>query len=225
MSIATQIRSWPAMLFLLLAACGGGDRMGALDTGATPPPATPPPGANRPPEISGTPPNVATVGQRWLFQPSISDPDGSGVTVSATNLPGWITLYPSTGRMQGTPAEEDVRTWSNIRLTVSDGQASATLPAFSLTVVSQGAAMGTVTLSWAPPTQRTDGSPIGALAGYRLLYGQVSRDYDHTIRIDNPGVTRYVVERLGPGTWYFAVQAVDSDGLVSEPSAEASRTF
>jgi hypothetical protein len=209
MNIAGRAAPWLAMLFLLLSACGGGE-----DSDRS---------ANRAPVISGTPSSQATAGRSWSFLPSLSDPDGDTLTVSATNLPGWLTLNPSTGLVQGTPGEGDVRTWSNIRLAVSDGIASATLPAFSINVLPTGTAMGTATLSWSPPTERADGSPIGELAGYQVLYGQQSRNYDTTIELNNPGLTRYVIEGLGPGTWYFAVKAVTTDGLESAPSREVSK--
>lgn len=230
---------WPVLACLLLVACDfnddaptsgapGGASPPAGTTppgGSPPPPGNPPPDTNRPPLISGSPSTLATVGQAWSFQPSISDPDGDRLTVTASNLPGWITLTPSTGRLEGTPAEGDVRSWEGIVLTVSDGQASATLSGLSVNVQAAGAATGFATLNWSAPTERIDGSPIGELVGYRVLYGQVSRNYDHTVELDNAGITRYVVEGLGAGTWYFAIQAVTSDGLVSEPSAEASKTI
>lgn len=85
--------------------------------------------------------------------------------------------------------------------------------------------MGAVTLSWTPPTQRVDGSPLGALAAYRILYGQASGQYDHMIRVDSPGIVRYVVEGLAPGTWHFAISAIAVDGLESSPSMEVSKTI
>jgi hypothetical protein len=183
------------------------------------------PASNSPPTISGTPPTSITVGQSWSFQPTISDPDGDSLTVSASNLPSWLSLDAGTGLTQGTPGEGDVRTWSGISLTVSDGQATASLSPFSVNVVAQGAVTGSATLSWSPPTERADGSPIGELEGYEVLYGQRSRDYDIVVEIHNPGITRYVIESLGPGTWYFAVKAVTADGLESAPSQEVSKTI
>ena len=211
MKIAGRAAPWLATLSLLLSGCGGGQDSGGA--------------ANRAPVISGIPSAQATATRPWSFQPSLSDPDGDILTVSATNLPGWLTLDPATGLLQGTPGNSDVRTWSNIRLVVSDGSASTALPAFSIIVLAQCTAMGTATLGWSPPTERADGSPIGTLAGYRVLYGQVSRNYDNVVELNNAGLTRYVVEGLGAGTWYFAVQAVTSDGLTSAPSQEVSKTF
>lgn len=205
--------SLAALACMGLVGCFGGDS-GSDDAGG-----------NSPPTISGTPPTSATVGRQWSFQPSISDPDGDALTVSADNRPPWISLDSSTGRMQGTPQQGDVLTWSGIRLTVTDGMASASLPNFAIVVVPQAAHSGTATLSWSAPTERADGSPIGELAGYEVLYGQVSRSYDTVVELNNPGLTRYMIENLGPGTWYFAVKAVTTDGLESAPSQEVSKTI
>lgn len=79
---------------------------------------------------------------------------------------------------------------------------------------------GNATLSWTPPTTRSDGSTLTDLAGYRILYGRVSGVYDHVEEIHNPGISAYVVEDLESGTWYFAIQSRTSEGLVSAPSAE-----
>lgn len=212
-SSARCLRTLPVVASVFLAACSGNDDP---TSGGAPPPS----GGNRPPSISGIPPAAVAVGQAWVFQPTISDPDGDSLTVSSSSLPGWLTLNSSTGRVAGVPGPGDVRNWSGISLSVSDGQATASLGPFSVNVIAQG--IGTATLSWMPPTQRVDGSPIGALAGYQVLWGQRSRDYDHVAELD-AGVTRYVVENLGPGTWYFAIRAISTDGLASGLSAEASK--
>ena len=84
---------------------------------------------------------------------------------------------------------------------------------------------GSATLDWQPPTERMDGSPLQNLSGYKILYGQQSRSYSYTIELTNPGLTRYFIDDLSEGRWYFAIVAVDDDGLESPPSAEASKTI
>ncbi|NGP53672.1 fibronectin type III domain-containing protein [Thioalkalivibrio sp. XN8] len=126
--------------------------------------------------------------------------------------------------MQGTPSAGDVRTWSGISLTVSDGQATSSLGPFSVNVIAQGAATGSATLSWMPPTERVDGSPIGELEGYEVLWGQRSRDYDNVVEL-GAGTTRYFIGGLGPGTWYFAIRSKTADGLESQLSQEVSKTI
>jgi len=211
---------------LLVVACGDNS---SSSNDASQPPSLPPSSApvspaNQPPTISGVAPNQATVGQQWSFQPNISNPDGDNLNVYASNLPGWISLDSSTGRLSGTPTNADVQTWSGISVSVSDGHATVRLPVFTIDVMAQNVAIGSATLSWLPPTENEDGSPIAELAGYRLLYGQASGNYSHTIDINNPGITRYMIEGLTNGVWFFAIQTIDANGLVSEASAEASKS-
>jgi hypothetical protein len=118
-----------------------------------------------------------------------------------------------------------VQLWGEIVISVNDGQSITSLSPFTVNVMSQNAALGSATLSWLPPTEQTDGSPIGELSGYRLLYGQSSGDYTQTVAINNPGITRYMIEGLTSGEWYFAIQTVDGSGAISAPSAEARKTI
>ena len=140
-------------------------------------------------------------------------------------MPDWISLDGRTGWLSGTPTDADVQLWSNITISVNDGGTTTNLPVFTISVMAQNAAIGSATLSWLPPTESVDGSPIGELSGYRLLYGQSSGDYTQTVAINNPGITRYMIEGLTSGEWFFAIQTIDAGGLVSLPSAEARTTI
>ena len=82
-----------------------------------------------------------------------------------------------------------------------------------------------VTLVWQPPIQNSDGSPIMDLAGYHIYVGKQSNSYDRKIRLDNPGLTAYVVEGLGAGTYYFAATAFNTSGIESRLSGEVAKTF
>lgn len=82
-----------------------------------------------------------------------------------------------------------------------------------------------VTLSWQAPTERADGSPLTDLAGFRIYYGDEREDLDVVIDLDNPGLSRYVVENLTAGTWYFSMTAYDGGGLQSSPSPTVSATL
>ena len=77
-------------------------------------------------------------------------------------------------------------------------------------------------MGWVPPTQNNDGSPIKNLAGYRIHYGTASAEYTQTIALANAGLTRYVVDNLPSGTYYFAITAYNSLGVESLPSGEIS---
>jgi hypothetical protein len=41
--------------------------------------------------------------------------------------------------------------------------------------------------------------------------------YPNSVTVENPGLTRYVVENLAPATWYFTVTAL-ADKVESPPS-------
>lgn len=81
-----------------------------------------------------------------------------------------------------------------------------------------------VTINWMPPTENTDGTALTNLAGYNIHYGTASGALTQTISISNPGIATYVVQNLTPGTYYFAVAAVNASGTESPLSAEVSAT-
>jgi len=178
---------------------------------------------NRAPTISGTPPSTVNAGTAYSFQPSASDPDGDDLTFSIENRPSWASFDTSTGRLTGTPGADDAGTYSNIVIRVSDGQASASLPAFSITVSQPN--MGSATLSWTAPTQNTDGSPLTNLAGFRIYYGNSPSMLNNTIDVNNPTVTSYEVTGLSSGTWYFALRAYTTSNVESTLSNTASKTI
>lgn len=79
-------------------------------------------------------------------------------------------------------------------------------------------------VSWIPPLERTDGSALTDLAGYRVYFGRAPDALVRIIEIRNPGQTSQFIDNLEPGAWYFAVTAFSRDGLESEKSAIASKT-
>jgi hypothetical protein len=160
-------------------------------------------------------------GTAYTFVPTASDPDGSTLSFSITNRPAWATFNSSTGRLSGTPSAADVGAYANIQISVSDGSASASLTSFSIQVVAT--ATGSAMLSWAPPTQNTDGSPLTNLAGYRVYWGRSQADLTNSVTLTNPGLASYVVEQLTPATWYFSVTAVAATGVESPFSNVASK--
>jgi hypothetical protein len=82
---------------------------------------------------------------------------------------------------------------------------------------------GSITLSWTPPTMNEDGSPL-KLTGYRIYWGRSEGNYAHSVVLDNPGLTRYVIEKLASGTWYFVATALSGD-LESDFSNVFSKTI
>jgi hypothetical protein len=180
--------------------------------------------ANNPPVISGTPVTAATVGQPYSFKPTASDANGDPLTFSIQNKPTWATFDATNGMLYGTPGSADVKTFSNIVISVTDTKASASLTAFAITVAA--AQTASVTLSWVAPTTNTDGTPMTDLAGYRVFYGTATGQYSQTLSVPSPGVTSVVVEGLAAGnTWYFATKAVNASSVESAYSQEVSKTI
>ncbi|HXS80505.1 MAG TPA: putative Ig domain-containing protein [Gammaproteobacteria bacterium] len=113
------------------------------------------PTTNRPPTITGSPPTSATQGTLYAFTPTASDPDGNSLTFSIANRPTWATFNSANGTLQGTPGASNIRTYTNIVISVSDGTASTPLPEFSITVASSN---NPPTISGTPPTTATVGT-------------------------------------------------------------------
>jgi hypothetical protein len=179
--------------------------------------------ANRAPVISGTPVTTAVVGQAYSFRPTAQDADGDALTFSIQGKPSWATFDTASGTLYGSPGSSNVGTSANIVISVSDGKASASLPAFTVTV--SAATQSTVTVRWVPPTTNVDGTPITGLQGYRVHYGTASGQYSQSVPIASPDITSVVIEGLTPATWYFAVKAISSTGVESAFSSEASKTL
>jgi len=105
---------------------------------------------NTAPTISGSPTTSVTANSAYSFQPSASDADGNSLTFSIANRPSWATFNTSTGRLSGTPTTAG--TTSGIVISVSDGTNSASLPAFSLNVLTYVPPNTSPTISGSPAT-------------------------------------------------------------------------
>jgi len=173
------------------------------------------PGSSPPPTISGVPPTTDVAGNPYSFQPSASGPSGATLAFSVQNKPGWASFSIATGQLWGTPAATNTGTYAGIVISVSDGAASAALPAFAITVNGQQTTPGTAVLSWTPPTTNTDGTALTDLSGYTITYGQSPSALSQSVSITNAGATGYTFSGLTAGVWYFSVSANASDGTSS----------
>jgi hypothetical protein len=179
--------------------------------------------SNAAPTITGTPATSVNQGATYTFQPTAADANGDTLSFSIVNKPAWATFTTATGRLQGTPSAADVGTTSGIVITVTDGKTSTSLPAFGIAV--RATATGSATLSWRPPTQNQDGSPLTNLAGFKVYWGTAKGTYPNSVALNNPGLATYVVDNLASGTYYFVVTAVTTTGTESTQSNAASKTI
>jgi len=120
-----------AGIALFLTACGGGSSGGGdvttVDAAADRP-------LNVAPEISGAAATQIAEDSVYRFTPGATDVDGDSLTFSITNRPAWASFDSSTGELTGIPRNAHVGNYSNIVISVSDGLASASLPAFTIRV-------------------------------------------------------------------------------------------
>ncbi len=100
---------------------------------------------------------------------------------------------------------------------------------------------GYALLTWKAPTSRADGSCLSDLAEFWVSVGLSPGEYDYvqpisasemacsaTEEVDACGTVKsctYMVEDLPTASWYFAVQAVDSAGNISDYSNEEVKTI
>ncbi len=110
--------------------------------------------SNQAPTISGTPATSVAEGAAYRFAPSASDADGDALTFSIVNRPSWASFNTSTGVLSGTPSLTSAGTTSDIRISVSDGNATASLSPFSINVTNTNQAP---TISGTPTTSLQEG--------------------------------------------------------------------
>jgi hypothetical protein len=178
---------------------------------------------NSTPTLSGTPPATIGVGERYAFQPTVRDPDSTVFRFEISGKPSWADFDVLTGVLTGTPTAADVGLYRSIEISVTDGTSTSNLPQFSIEVVGAGAATGSVTLSWSPPTQNEDGSQLLDLAGYRVYWSRDGGALGPPTTINNASVTRFVVDNLTPGTYEFVATSVNTAGVESRFSNPVTR--
>jgi hypothetical protein len=130
---------------------------------------------SRPPTISGTPATTVVAGSGYAFQAVGVDPDGDRLTYGATNLPAWLGINTANGILSGTPSAAQAGVYANITISVTDGNSTASLPAFTITV-SAAAAATTPSSSSAWTQCATEGGTC-SFSGTKLVrYGEPFND-------------------------------------------------
>jgi hypothetical protein len=209
-------RPFRALLIVLLAAALGGCLTSEESN------TDGPQSGNNAPTISNSPDTAIMTGDTYSFRPSASDPDGDTLAFFVTNLPRWANFDSKTGTLSGRPVPGDEGIYTNIVISVSDGSTKVSLPAFSIEVTQT--ALGSMMLSWEPPTENEDGTALDNLAGYKLYYGTTSGNYTRQVRINTPGLSSYVIENLLPDTYYVVATSFTTSGVESRYSNEAVKT-
>lgn len=188
---------------------------------------TPTPTPQAAPTISGNPVTTDVAGSAYAFQPTASGPAGLALAFSVQNKPAWATFSISTGLLSGTPSTAQAGTYSNIVLSVSDGKASAALPAFSITVQAPTTvqpAAGSAVVNWTPPSSNTNGTPLTNLAGIRIYYGTSAANLSQSVQL-TAAQRSSTIPNLAAGVWYFAGAVYTTSGAVSALSNVVSASI
>ena len=180
---------------------------------------TPPP-VNGPPAISGAPMPSVEAGSSYAFVPTASDPDGDALTFAIAGRPSWAAFDTGTGRLAGTPPSGTSGTFGNIRISVSDGVSSVSLPTFAIAVTAPTNNRAP-TISGTPAMTATQGTaysfqPTAADAdGNALTFGIANRPTWATFNV-NTGALQGTPGAAHIRTYGNIVISV-SDGIASTP--------
>jgi hypothetical protein len=192
---------------------------------------------NTAPKISGSPSTAATAGITYSFQPTASDANGDALGFTIQNKPTWASFSTTTGRLSGTPTA--AANHSSIVVSVSDGKATSSLPAFAINVGAgnraptiSGAAPGSVSVnaaySFRPTAADTDGDVLAfsianrpSWATFNTTTGQLSG----TPTSANVGTYSNIVISVSDGRTNVALPAFAiAVGAQSSGAAELSWT-
>jgi hypothetical protein len=99
-----------------------------------------------------------------------------------------------------------------------NGSSAGTTSATARQAAENDVGTGTATLIWTAPSKNNDGTPLKNLTGYVIRYGRTPGALTHRIVVNDPRAKEHVVEKLGPGDWYFSVATLTADGRESAPT-------
>jgi len=171
---------------------------------------------NRAPSISGVAINEIQINQAYSFIPHAIDKDGDTIFFEIENKPSWGDFNSETGELSGTPITGN--TFSDIIISVKDGEFTTSLNAFDITVLNP--ALSKVTLNWQAPTEDVDGNALDGISAYKIFYGSIQGSPDKHSTVKNGNVETFTINNLEPGDLYFTMSAIGSNGMESNLSNE-----
>ncbi len=161
----------------------------------------------------------------WMFNESeewqIDAFDFSANRITSCNIGAWS--MGAQGNM-----------WDDLNLVVTEQSESGANGGTSPTdpAVEPEPILGSVELSWDIPTKRQDGSALTLpeIRGYNIAMsgggiigdGTAASGGIATIYIDDANTVNHTISGLAPGTYVFAINTVDSDGLEGPWSCDLS---
>jgi hypothetical protein len=180
---------------------------------------------NSAPVISGTPGTTVVAGAAYSFQPTVNNADADPLSFSISNKPAWASFSSSTGRLSGIPGSGSIGSYDNIVISVSDGIASASLPAFYIEVQAAPVQTGSLTLQWSAPVTRADGTPLSLseIDGYRIYYGISAGNYPDWVDVADGTAQAVTITDMPAGTYYLVMTTYDVSGNESAYSSMVAK--
>lgn len=97
-----------------------------------------------------------------------------------------------------------------------------------LTAAAQAAPLYTIqgdtSVSWVAPTENVDGTPLTDLAGFKIYWGEQTRNYTQSMDVDDSGAVSetfsFPLDSENQLNWFIAMTALDEDGNESAYSNE-----
>jgi hypothetical protein len=89
--------------------------------------------------ISGTPATTVAINGHYSFTPGARDTVKSRIKFDIYNKPSWASFDGTTGRLYGTPHRNNVGTYNNITIRLTDWYGFVTTAPFSITVLDKTA--------------------------------------------------------------------------------------
>lgn len=196
-----------------------------------------------PPTISGAPKTTVLSWHPYTFTPTAKGPAGYKLTFAISGKPSWASFNTATGSLSGTPQTANCYTSTTVLISVSDGVAKASLPAFILKVTpnvvptitgtpATSAAVG-AKYGFTPKASESDGDPLSfsvknkpAWAAFSIATGAISG----TPTAANVGTYSNIVISAGTGHATaalapFAITVKGSGSTPPPPSSAGSATL
>ncbi len=170
---------------------------------------------NSPPSFQGSVNYLIKVNEVIDTQLNASDPDGDTLTYTTFNFPTWLTLDSNTGKITGTPTDHDIGTYSDIRISISDGNNTVTAGPYTIRVTDE---LFSIEINWMEVTQDVNGNDIDNIAGYKIYIKDTLTNYDQEAMVEGSSKTSHDINRLAPGTYNVTVSSLLASGLESEQS-------
>jgi hypothetical protein len=175
---------------------------------------------NHAPSLTGTPETSVAAGTDYSFIPTVNDPDNDSLSFDVSNLPSWASFDGQIGAITGQPQESDIGTYTDIIVSVSDGDVTVSTSPFDIEVTNAQVETGSLGLRWTAPATREDGTvlEVSEIDGYNIYLGETTQTMQVEVDLNDGQADSVTVENIPLGTYFVALTVYDSEGNESDLS-------